>query len=838
MGNKVITYNDIQKIVFSIFNAISIAKRPINFNLIALFLFLKGENITNKIAWRFENNPTISIKECLDQTIADFHINIKGEIAEKIIEIFSSELAKLDKDILTVILDQINLIDNELFQIYSGQIIDDVYQRIAQFTGKKGDTFIQPKEITQLIDSLIELPVDAHVYNPFAGLASYGVGFKHSNIYHGQELNQTIWALGTIRLIAHGIRYDNYLCEDSIYAWKNSYSDYVDFSNIQHKKFDLVVSTPPFLMKLNPVALNGNEINVGTAEDFLMLKGTESVNSDGKFVMVASRGLLTNGGKSAEIRKNIIEKDLLEMVIVLPSGLFEATSISSSILIFNKKKKNPGFVKVVNGESFYIQDRFTKTLQIDDLLNHINSDEKSDFACLISNSQISSNDFSFNPLLYLFKELIVPPGYKSIELGKLISPIKRNSFQNDSKGKLIQISDLANVPFDYETSFSEKDSVELGKGITNKLSYDALIVSRVHSRLKPTYFKYDGENAIYISSNLWAFNVKKEFVDIAFLVNELHSEFVKEQLVAFSSTGVIISINQNEFLKIKILVPPKQIQKEVIAEIRKKIILSKELEVKILREKFEQQTFEEFASLKHALGKPIPGITTALEYIFKYLQENTGNPVSLNSVVSNRRKITLNDKFSVAFNGLDLIRILLKNGESGLILDQYPLMNLKIVQLIRENCESFDTEKFKINIYDENKTIDDIEILANSDLFKILLNDVLSNANNHAFKDYNFEKNEVAVFLSIMDNNLHLNIANNGVPFPSNFNHEKFIQKFQKSDKSEGAGIGGYDINRIADYFNGKFQLITEGTMLEGYNTIYNFNFPLLNAIDNEQYDV
>ena len=50
--------------------------------------------------------------------------------------------------------------------------------------------------------------------------------------------------------------------------------------------------------------------------------------------------------------------------------------------------------------------------------------------------------------------------------------------------------------------------------------------------------------------------------------------------------------------------------------------------------------------------------------------------------------------------------------------------------------------------------------------------------------------------------NLNLEIKNNGKPFPKNFSKEKFIEKFSKSGGSNGSGIGGNDIDRIATYFS------------------------------------
>lgn len=829
MESKVTSYSGVKNTVWAILDLLKTTKHLDNYHVIAFLLFLKSENIADKIVWRLESDNSISILDAINRTISDFHSQINGDIARTLADSFSRELSGMDKFVIIEIFDLLSLIDNELYQDYSAEIIDDVLIEIAKRTSKRGGNYIQPKEITQIIDSLVELPGNAYIYNPFAGLASFGVGLKTNVNYFGQEINQNIWALGIIRLLAHKVNIDNYRCEDSIINWKESYQISSIFSKggEQKGKFDLVISTPPFALRIDPMAQFGKYKIARTSEEFITINGLDSIKPDGKLVLVTSTGFLNQGGGSFDVRKSLIENDFLEMVILLPNGLFDAAGVSTSILIINKNKRGKGIVKVVNGESFYIQDRFRKTLMVDKLLEIIKSDTESEFATSIPIALISENNNNFNPNRYLIQEQIIPSEYTAFELRQLLTPIPRNSGNNGSMGKYIQIGDLANDPFDYETSFTDKEESELNKNAT-KLSADALLVSRISLRLKPTYFIWDREKPVYINPNIWAFTVSQEIIDIAYLVNELYSDFLQKQLVSFSSGGVISSISQNEFSKIKILVPSIQVQKELIADARKKIIITKEQELKALKGKFEQQTFEEFASLKHALGKPIPGITTAMEYIFEYLQKNEGKIISLDAKVSNRRDITLRDKFNVVFNSLKLIQTLLKKGDNGFVLEQYPLQSCKVVPLVKEFINSYSTDKFSIKVYDENNTIEDIEILGNNDLITILLNDILSNANNHAFVDYDSEKNEVVIFLSIMSNNLHLIIANNGLPFPTNFDHEKFIQKYQKAGDSAGAGIGGYDINRIALYLNGTFHLITEP--LDGFSTLYQFIFPLLNA--------
>lgn len=828
MSNEIKNYSDIKKTIWYFLDILRSNNLLDNFNLTAFILFLKRENILDKISWRFQSDNSISVNDAIRMSISDLHNNINGHIANNLLNIFTRELDLLDKFTLMKICDLLDLIDNKIFQEYAAQIIDDVYLEIAQRIGKRSETFIQPKEITELINSIANLPIGARIYNPFAGLASYGVGFSTDNQYYGQELNRNIWALGIIRLLAHKVKTDDYVCEDSIYNWKDSYPvfDFFQTNPDQAPRFDLVVSTPPFGMRIDGTAQQNWFNNARTAEEFLLSNGINSLAPSGKMILVVSKGVLSNGNKSSlDIRKNLVENDLLELVISLPSGIFNSTGISTSILVFNKKKKLANKVKFVDGEIFFIQQNNYKELSSDKLLNIIHSETDTDFSKTCAKSEIRKNDYNLNPNIYFTKDVEIPKGFELKELREVLTTIKRNTNHNDLTGRFIQIGDLANNPVDFEKSFSEKEIIELKKYAV-KLSKSALLISKISLNLKPTYFPNTTNSPIYINLNIEAFDVNENIVQISYLVNELYSDYVQDQLNAFSSGNTIASLSINNFLSIKILIPALVRQKEIIYETRKRIILEKENELQSLKIRFEQQTFEEFASLKHALGKPIPGITTAIEYIYEYLQKNEGKPISLNDVVSNRRNSTLQDKFNVVNNGLKLIQTLLQKGDNGLVIENYKLQSGKIVQYIKEYCESYSSDKFTITVYDNNDECNDIEILTNKDLITILLNDVLSNANNHAFADFNLERNKVDIFISVIENQLHLIIANNGIPFPTNFDQSKFVQKYQKAGDNSGAGIGGYDINRITQYFNGNFNLITEP--MDGYNTVYQFIFTVL----------
>ena len=78
--------------------------------------------------------------------------------------------------------------------------------------------------------------------------------------------------------------------------------------------------------------------------------------------VVVPHGVLFRGSQEGEIRKGILEDDLVEAVIGLPSGLFYGTGIPAALLIINKNKgvERRGKVLFINAELDYQRAR-TKT---------------------------------------------------------------------------------------------------------------------------------------------------------------------------------------------------------------------------------------------------------------------------------------------------------------------------------------------------------------------------------------------------------------------------------------------------------------------------------------------
>lgn len=226
-----------------------------------------------------------------------------------------------------------------------GHVYEYFLGQFALAEGKKGGQFYTPKAIVRLIVEMLE-PFKGRVYDPAMGSGGFFVSseqFIHSHSgrlnevsIYGQEYNHTTWQLAAMNMVIRGIDY-------------NFGKEPADtFSQDQHPdlRADYVMANPPFNMK----EWNGNvseadprwkygippKNNANFAWLQHMLYHLAPGGSMG--LLLANGSMSSNTSNEGEIRKNLIENDLVECMVALPGQLFTNTQIPACIWFLTKNK--------------------------------------------------------------------------------------------------------------------------------------------------------------------------------------------------------------------------------------------------------------------------------------------------------------------------------------------------------------------------------------------------------------------------------------------------------------------------------------------------------------------
>jgi type I restriction enzyme M protein len=219
-------------------------------------------------------------------------------------------------------------------------------ERFASDSGKKGGEFYTPHEVSLLLAKLIAPKKGSRICDPTCGSGSLlitvaeEVKDKDFALY-GQESNGSTWALSKMNMFLHGMD-----------AARIEWGDTINDPRLQEgdalMKFDIVVANPPFSLDKWGAEEASNDphkrfwrgIPPKTKGDFAFISHMieTAVEDSGKIGVIVPNGVLFRSGAEEVIRKKLIDENLLEAVIGLPSNLFFGTGIPAAILLFNKGK--------------------------------------------------------------------------------------------------------------------------------------------------------------------------------------------------------------------------------------------------------------------------------------------------------------------------------------------------------------------------------------------------------------------------------------------------------------------------------------------------------------------
>jgi len=226
---------------------------------------------------------------------------------------------------------------------------------IAQFAddaGKKGGEFYTPKMVVRLLIAMLQPEEDMSIYDPACGsggmlleAANYLMEQKENTKMpqlYGQEMNLNTWSICRMNLFLHDINSAHILRGDTLRDPKHITDD------SKLKTFDCILVNPPFSLKNwgYEIWVDGDKYHRDiygcpprSYADFAFLQHMiASLNERGKLAVILSTGVLYRGGAEAQIRKRILQADLIEAVIMLANKLFYGTDIPVCVLIMRKNK--------------------------------------------------------------------------------------------------------------------------------------------------------------------------------------------------------------------------------------------------------------------------------------------------------------------------------------------------------------------------------------------------------------------------------------------------------------------------------------------------------------------
>ncbi|MDM3860383.1 putative type I restriction enzymeP M protein (plasmid) [Dolichospermum sp. UHCC 0315A] len=269
--------------------------------------------------------------------------------------------------------------DNFEFPDLLGAAYEYLIKFFADSAGKKGGEFYTPSEVVRLLVQLVKPEAGNTIYDPTVGAGGFLIqsyqyveeqGQDPNNLaMYGQESNGKVWSICNMNMILHNI--SRFTIENG-----DTLEDPLILDNGQIRKFDRVLANPPFSQNYSRASLKfANRFwefcpESGKKADLMFVQHMiASLKPDGHMATVMPHGVLFRGGKEKLIREALIENDVIEAIISLPSGLFYGTGIPACVLVVNKSKPDEFRDKIlfVNADREYAEGKAQNKLRPEDI---------------------------------------------------------------------------------------------------------------------------------------------------------------------------------------------------------------------------------------------------------------------------------------------------------------------------------------------------------------------------------------------------------------------------------------------------------------------------------------
>ena len=259
---------------------------------------------------------------------------------------------ELDKRRLGDVVDlfsNVKMVDSGSEKDILGRTYEYCLAKFAEQEGKLAGEFYTPACVVKTLVEVLQ-PFNGRVYDPCCGsggmfvqsakfIENHGGNINKISVY-GQDSNPTTWKMAQMNLAIRGIEAD-----------LGRFSADTFFNDCHPQlKADFIMANPPFNLsdwgadKLrDDVRWKYGVPPAGNANFAWLQHMIWHLAPNGRIGMVLANGSLSSqSGGEGEIRKRIIEDDLVDCIVAMPGQLFYTTQIPVSLWFLSKNKKQKG----------------------------------------------------------------------------------------------------------------------------------------------------------------------------------------------------------------------------------------------------------------------------------------------------------------------------------------------------------------------------------------------------------------------------------------------------------------------------------------------------------------
>ncbi len=234
-----------------------------------------------------------------------------------------------------------------------GQAYEYLIKKFADLTNKKAGEFYTPRSVVALMVRILAPKAGETIYDPACGTGGMLLEALHYVKEHGgdenlmlgklygQEKNLTTSSIARMNLFLHG-------AEDFHIERGDTLRQPAFYSGDSLATFDCVIANPPFSLEKwgdevwinDPYGRNFAGLPPGKSADFAWVQHMikSMAGKTGRMAVVLPHGVLFRMSREGEIRRKLLEMDILEAVIGLGQNIFYGTGLAPCVLVFRNSK--------------------------------------------------------------------------------------------------------------------------------------------------------------------------------------------------------------------------------------------------------------------------------------------------------------------------------------------------------------------------------------------------------------------------------------------------------------------------------------------------------------------
>lgn len=300
-----------------------------------------------------------------------------------------------------------------------GRTYEYCIQQFAAKEGQSGGEFYTPQSIVKTLVEVLKPFDNCRVYDPACGsggmfvqsakfIEAHSGNRGHISVY-GQEANADTWKMAKMNMAIRGIEAD----------FGAHQADTFTNDLFPHLKADFVMANPPFNYhpwgqeKLTDDIRWKYGLPPASNANFAWIQHMiHHLAPNGKIGLVLANGALsTQTGGEGAIRQKIIEDDLVEAIVAMPTQLFYSVTIPVTLWFITKNKKQKGKTLFIDARNLgHMVDRKHRDLSEEDIHTIANTveqfqngilEDKKGFCAVVDLDEIKKQDFILTPGRYV-----------------------------------------------------------------------------------------------------------------------------------------------------------------------------------------------------------------------------------------------------------------------------------------------------------------------------------------------------------------------------------------------------------------------------------------------------